>query len=295
MRLRSLKYASREAVASFKTNGFMSAASISTVAISLLVLSMFLLLAVNLDHMAGTLENQVEITAYLKGDLDQAGIKALQNKVAALPGVAQAKFVSKDDALKRLRAQFGDKQDLLDAVADMNPLRNSFEIKASSPDQVGPVAAALKALPGVEEADYKQQVVERLFKFTRALRIFGLALVVVLAVATVFIISNTIRLTVFARRKEIAIMKLVGATDAFIRRPFIIEGMLFGVGGALAAMLLVWRAYIWALNSVNQSLPFLPVLGPSPLLKNVTLALFVLGAVLGAAGSALSIRRFLRV
>ncbi|MGB4171598.1 MAG: FtsX-like permease family protein, partial [bacterium] len=138
-------------------------------------------------------------------------------------------------------------------------------------------------------------VVERLFSLTRSIRIAGLVLVVLLLMATVFLISNTIRLTVFARRREIGIMKLVGATDWFIRWPFILEGILLGVLGTLVSVLILRRLYDWVVASIYSSLPFIPVIPPEGIMQPLILLLFGLGFFVGAFGSLVSLRRFLRV
>ncbi len=295
MKLRSLRYILREALGSIRVNGFMSVASVTTVTIALLVLALFLVLATNLEALATTLENQVEVKAYLASETTPARAKVLEGQIAGLPGVKSVKYVSKEEALQRLRQAFGQKQELLDSVEQMNPLRDSFDVKVVGPEQVKGVAEQIKSLGGVQDVDYKAEIVDRLFSLTRALRTAGLGVAVILALATVFIISNTIRLTIFARRREIAIMKLVGATDSFIRRPFVLEGMLIGLLGAAVAAVLIWRVYAWTTQAVTQSLPFLPLVPEDPLARNVALALGALGAALGAAGSALAIRRFLRV
>jgi cell division transport system permease protein len=291
----SLRHFVREAATSIRDNALMSLASASTVAISLLVLALFVVLALNLQHMGQVLDAQVEIVAYLRTDFDRANQPLLMQKIEAIPGVVAATFVTKEQALDRLRQQFGDQQDLLDAVAADNPLPDSVEIRVARPDQVAAVAAAVGQLQSVERADYKQAVVQRLFALTAALRTAGLVLVAGLALATVILIANSVRLAVFARREEIAIMKLVGATDSFIRWPFVLEGALLGVIGGAAAAAVVWWGYSALVARIARDLPFLPVLPRQPLLSNLTAALVLLGLGLGAAGSGVSLRRFLRV
>ena len=150
-------------------------------------------------------------------------------------------------------------------------------------------------MDGVQEAKYGQDVIEHLFAITRLIRIFGLVLMVLLAGATLFIISNTIRLTVFARRKEIAIMKYVGATDWFIRWPFLLEGMVLGfVGGVIAAVAL--RSFYAAMAAkITDTLTFFPLMPQYPSMNYITVALLLAGMAIGALGSALSLKRFLKV
>lgn len=295
MRLRTWAYHFREAIGSVRTNGMMAIASVSTVAVSLLVLAIFLLLAVNLDNVALVLEQQVEVRAYASNQASPAALKSLEGQIRRVEGVAEVRFVSSEEALRRLKALFGDRADLLEGVEELNALRPSFEVRVRQPEQVRAVAQSIRSLPGVEALDFKEELVERLFDATRALRVAGIGLVLILAAATVFIIHNTIRLTVFARRREIGIMKLVGATDSFIRSPFMIEGVLFGLAGALVAGFLAWRLYDWVAFQAHRTLPFLPVLAAEPLVYNVAAALLLLGGLLGGLGSAWAVRRYLRV
>jgi len=295
MGLRSWQYAVRESVVSIRRNGLMSLAAVSTIALALLILSIFLALAANLQHMAGYLESQVEIRAFLKGDTTVKVRDEARQAIAALPGVTSVTFVSRDEALKRLRQQFGEQQSVLDAVEEMNPLPDGFEIKVDKPENVDGVAAAVGKIPGIEKVKYQQGLVQRLFRLTQAIRTLGILLATALALATLFIISNTIRLTVFARRREVAIMKLVGATDAFIRRPFFLEGLVLGLGGALVAALAIWLGYSWLAKTISISLPFVPLVPRQPFLANLSLTLLTLGAIIGAGGTILSLRRYLKV
>lgn len=295
MRLSTWELYIREALLSLRRNSLMSVASISTVALSFLILGLFILLVVNLNHLAWVLECQVEIVAFLEPELDEEAIADIGKQISLIPGVKESTFVSKEEALDRLRAQFGERQDLLDSVEEMNPLRNSFEVRVEPPELVKPVAEEITRLAGVADVKYGQKVVERLFALTRSIRIAGLVLVLLLLFATTFLISNTIRLTVFARRREIGIMKLVGATDWFIRWPFIMEGILLGVLGTLLCILVLNRFYVWLVASVSKSLPFLPLVPPEGTLEQLTVLLLGLGVVVGAFGSLVSLRRFLRV
>lgn len=295
MRISTWEFYIREALLSLRRNGLMSIASVSTVALSLLILGLFVLLVFNLNYMAGTLESQVEVAAYLDPELEDGTHVGIARQIREIPGVKESVFVSRDEALDRLRVQFGERQDLLDSVEDMNPLRHSFEVKAEGPEDVKVIAEKIGRLEGIADVKYQQELVERLFNLTRSIRIAGLVVVVLLILATVFLISNTIRLTVFARRREIGIMKLVGATDWFIRWPFILEGILLGFLGTLICTQILNRFYYWFAASVYSSLPFVPVVSPADTLQLLTLFLFGLGLVVGTFGSLVSLRRFLRV
>ena len=295
MKLQTSEYFIQEVFRSLRRNNWMSFASIGTVAVSLFVLGVFLLLVLNMNRMASALESQVQISVYLEDGLTADDRKDIASDIEALQGIESIRYISKDEAKQRLEERLGDQKYLLDALGDKNPLPDSFEVVVMSPDLVETAAKAIDRMDGVEEAKYGQDVIEHLFAITRLIRIFGLVLMVLLAGATLFIISNTIRLTVFARRKEIAIMKYVGATDWFIRWPFLLEGMVLGfVGGVIAAVAL--RSFYAAMAAkITDTLTFFPLMPQYPSMNYITVALLLAGMAIGALGSALSLKRFLKV
>lgn len=295
MKIRTMEYFIREAVVSLKRNSLMSFASVSTVALSLLILGIFLVMVLNLNNMAAMLESQVQISVYLHDNLSDRETREIGTRITKMPGVTQVHYVAKDEAMDRFKTRLGDQQGLLAALGDTNPLPNAFEVKVDKPERVKPVAEAIGEMKGVENAKFGQEVVENLFNLTKLMRIFGLILIIFLALAALFIISNTIRITVFARRREIGIMKYVGATDWFIRWPFIIEGMILGVGGALVAVLLISQIYGGLTREVYQSLAFLPLIPQYPFINYISIVLLVVGAAIGALGSSISLRKFMKV
>jgi len=295
MKLRTGEYFIQEVFRSLKRNNWMSFASIGTVAVSLFVLGVFLILVLNMNRMASMLESQVQISVYLQDDVKKSDRIDLQSDIEKMQGIDTVKFVDKDAAKERLSERLGDQKYLLDALGDKNPLPDSFEVTVKTPEMVETAAKAIERMDGVESAKYGQDVVEHLFDITRLMRIFGLVLMLLLAGATIFIISNTIRLTVFARRKEIAIMKYVGATDWFIRWPFLMEGIVLGcIGGILSALAL--RSFYAAMAAkIYNTLAFFPRMPQYPFMNYVTVAIILSGMLIGAIGSAFSLKRFLEV
>ncbi|WP_303841002.1 permease-like cell division protein FtsX [Selenomonas ruminantium] len=295
MKLRTGEYFIQEVFRSLKRNNWMSFASIGTVAVSLFVLGVFLILVLNMNRMASMLESQVQISVYLQDDMKKQDRIDLQSDIEKMQGIAEVRFVDKDAAKDRLSERLGDQKYLLDALGDKNPLPDSFEVTVKTPEMVETAAKAIERMEGVESAKYGQDVVEHLFDITRLMRIFGLVLMLLLAGATIFIISNTIRLTVFARRKEIAIMKYVGATDWFIRWPFLMEGIVLGcIGGILSALAL--RSFYAAMAAkIYNTLAFFPLMPQYPFMNYVTVAIIISGMFIGAIGSAFSLKRFLEV
>jgi len=295
MKIRTGEYFIKEAFRSLKRNGLMSFASISTVALSLLILGIFLIMVLNLNNMASNLESQVQISVYLQDGLSDVEMREIGTRITKLPGVNQVLFVDKEEALKRFKQRLGEQQSILQALDGTNPLPNAFEVKMDRPEGVKPVAQAISQLKGVENAKFGQEIVEQLFALTKMMRIFGVVLIGFLALAALFIISNTIRLTVFARRKEIGIMKYVGATDWFIRWPFLLEGIILGFGGALAAVILLNQTYGALIHQVYESLAFLPLIPQYPFITHISIILLIIGTVIGALGSTISLRKFMQV
>ena len=295
MKLRTSEYFIQETLRSLRRNNWMSFASVGTVAVSLFVLGVFLLLVLNMNRLASSLESQVQISVYLADGLSESARKDIASDIEALQGIEEIRYVPKEEAKERLAKRLGDQKYLLDALGEKNPLPDSFEVVLKSPALVETAAAAITRMDGVEQAKYGQDVIEHLFAITRLIRIFGLALMVLLAGATLFIISNTIRLTVFARRKEVAIMKYVGATDWFIRWPFLLEGMVLGfVGGVLAAIALQ-SFYAAMAAKIYETLAFFPLLPQYPYMYYVSAAILLFGMGIGALGSTISLKRFLKV
>lgn len=295
MRFSTKQYFIKETYKSIRRNGFMSFASISTVAVSLLVLGMFLMIFLNTNNLAQYLENQVQISVYMQDSATDKELASVKDKLTKMPGVVRVTQVNKQQALERFKKRLGDQEQLLNSLGKENPFPNSFEVQVDNPDRIKVLTPQIGQLPKVETAKFGQEVVEHLFQLTKILRLGGIVLVVFLAMATLFIISNTIRLTVFARRKEVIIMKYVGATDWFIRWPFLLEGMTLGFFGAVVAFVLINSIYAGLLERIHATLAFLPLLPTSPLLLYVDLFLLAAGTGIGALGSYISLRKFLRV
>ena len=288
MKMRTSEYMVRETLISLKRHNWMSIASISTVAVSLFVLGIFMILVLNMNRMASFLESQVQISVYLKDDLSKEDIRGLQ-------GIDTVAFISRSDAEKRLRERLGEQAYLLDALGDQNPLPDSYEVTVRDPSMVETTAQAIAEFKGVEQTKYGQDVVEHLFDITRLIRIFGLVLMLLLAGATLFIISNTIRLTVFARRKEVAIMKYVGATDWFIRWPFMLEGVVMGFAGGVIAAIALKLVYAAAAAKIYDTLAFFPLIPEQPFMTIIGMLIVISGMAIGALGSSISLKRFLKV
>lgn len=295
MKLSTSEYFIKEVYTSFKRNIWMTLASIFTVVLSLFILGFFSIVILNLNKMADTLESQVQISVYLKDDLSQEEIDETKETLSKIEGLQDIKFTTREEAMKNFKERLGDQQFLLDALDDTNPLPDSFSLTVTSPQQVKTIADTAAALDSVESASYSQDIINHLFNLTHLIRLIGVALIILLTGAAIFIISNTIRLTVFARRKEIAIMKYVGATDWFIRWPFLLEGICLGfIGGGLATIFL-YIVYNQVTQEIYETMAFFPLIPQHPFIDYISLAILVAGIIIGALGSTISLKRFLKV
>ena len=295
MKLSTSEYFIKEVNTSFKRNIWMTLASIFTVVLSLFILGFFSIVILNLNKMADTLESQVQISVYLKDDLSQEEIDETKETLSKIEGLQDIKFTTREEAMENFKERLGDQQFLLDALDDTNPLPDSFSLTVTSPQQVKTIADTVVALDSVESASYSQDIINHLFNLTHLIRLIGVALIILLTGAAIFIISNTIRLTVFARRKEIAIMKYVGATDWFIRWPFLLEGICLGfIGGGLATIFL-YIVYNQVTQEIYEAMAFFPLIPQHPFINYISLAILVAGIIIGALGSTISLKRFLKV
>lgn len=268
----------------------MSLASIGAVASALIILGLFLLLSVNFNYILKDVESQVEITAYLTDSIKDEDITKLREELSNIPGVKEVDFISKETALKEFKKQIG--EDLLEGME--NPLPNSFRIKADDPHNVPAIAKKIENFSGIEEVKYGKGIVEKLFKIVYWIRIIGFVIMVVFTAISIFIIANTIRLTVFARRREISIMKYIGATDWFVRWPFLIEGMVLGLIGSFLAVAVLAVAYHYLYITVKLNIPMISLL-PIEEFYNYAIGFLVIGMIIGAFGSSFSLKRFLNV
>ncbi|HAU31662.1 MAG: Cell division protein FtsX [Desulfotomaculum sp. 46_296] len=287
-------YYFKEAVNSLVRNNWLSLASVGVVTVSLFILGCFLLAAINTSAFINTLESMLEINVFLESNLNKSEINHLKEQLKFLPGVSEVEFVSREKALENMLTSLGNEKDITENL-DENPLPDSFRVKTKSVELAPQVAANIYKFNGVSNVIYGQEVVERLLIVTRWIRITSLTSVVVLGLAAVFLISTTIRVSVFSRRKEIGIMKFLGATNWFVRFPFLLEGVVLGFSGALLASIIVYLVYTIIIDKIAVTMPFLPIVGQMDKLAPVYLGLLVLGLLIGAAGSSISVHRFLKV
>lgn len=286
-------------------NGWMSFASASAISISLFILGVFLLLAVNVNQWTKEVENQVQINVYLELTASPTQVSELQNAIGSIPEVSKVEFISKDEGIDILREKLGtDGESILEGFeGDGNPLPDAFHVQVNEPRQVSIAADKIETLdigqaePRISKVDYGKGTVESLFKVTRIVQNAGLILVIGLAFTAMFLISNTIKLTIVARRREIGIMKLVGATNSFIRWPFFIEGAMLGIVGSLIPAIILLYGY-WQLVEKSRlalSTLMIQMMPLSEVGPRIAMILLGLGFLIGIWGSTISVRKFLKV
>lgn len=282
----------KEALLSFRRSTLMSMAAIVSITTILIIVGVFLLISINSSLFLKNLESQLEIIVYLKDDISKAEVKALENNIVGINGIEEIKFVSKEEAYQRLLKDLGDQRDILNAI-EVNPLPASYEIKVKDPKVIEQIANQIEKLKKVEEVEYGQGIVEKLLNFTYIFRIVGILILALLVFASILIISNIIKITVYARRNEIEIMSLSGATHWFIKWPFVIEGFLQGFISAILAILILYKFYFFAINKVHQAVPFLPVVWDKMELLPIGVAIVVLGSLVGILGSMFSVGKYI--
>jgi cell division transport system permease protein len=289
METNTLEFLVSQAGRSIRRNGLMTLAAICNMAVSLAILGAFALVAVNLDHMASMQANSTVVTVDLAKGADAP---AVESALLADKRVAKARYVSKDEALgelaKKNRMDIGALK-LLD-----NPLPDSVRVQATDPNQIGGIVAAAKAVRGVADVRYGGQVTEKLLAISRGVKKAGLLLGIVLGFATLLVVNTTIRLTIYARRREVRIMQLVGATNWFIRMPFLLEGMFHGLIGGVAAATLLLVGYSYASDRIAQTLSFLDLIVGPRSLAGFAVGITLCGLVFGAVGALMGLQRYLR-
>jgi len=295
MTINSTRYILRETVHSMKRNPWLSIASVLTVMVSLVILGFSVFFLANASNMAKSFESQLEIATFVQNSTTQSELEGLQTQIQGMPGVASVTVVTKDQALTDFGKTMGGSQsNLLADLGGTNPLSDELKVKATDPQNVIALAGVLSALPGVDKVRYGQGYADKLLKFTQWLRWIGLGVVAAFGIAAIVLISINVKMNVFSRRREIQIMKLVGASNSFVRWPFLIEGLALGlVGGALAAGI-VGMGYNWITMYVQSTLTFLPVVQNATLFRQVSVGLLFAGMAMGVLGSGFSLQKFLR-
>ena len=298
-----------ESIKSLKRNGWMTVAAVSSVTITLTLVALFASVILNTAKLATDIENNVRVVVYIRKDvadnsetIEKEGQTVTNNdyhKVYnALRNISSVKsviFSSKEEQYEKLTETMGDNWKIFDG--DANPLYDAYIVDTNEPSDVKTVTEEAKKIDGVSEVQDGGANTERLFQLASFIRVWGLVIAGLLIFIAVFLISNTIRITIISRSREIQIMRLVGAKNSYIRGPFLLEGDFIGLLGATIPSALVFVVYQMVYNSVNQSLigQNLSMISPDIFTPLMIALLFVIGIFIGSIGSGISMRRFLKV
>ncbi|MEW6279356.1 MAG: permease-like cell division protein FtsX [Candidatus Eremiobacterota bacterium] len=286
-------YFLREVLLNVRRSPLMSIASITTVMVLTLILGFFLALMANLEGLARNLVGDLKVVAYLQDEFPREQVPQLRAGILRLEGVEGVTFVGKEKAFERLQKRMNGRIRLQDV--SRNPLPDALEIRVRQGDRLESVASAVKKLAGVRKVRFGEDVARRMLALNRVVRVIGLSVLALLLCSTLLVVSNTIRLTVFARRREIEIMQLVGAAGWFVRWPFMLEGVFHGLMGSALGASVVSESYRMLVPQLVRAVPFLPIEPAEAVLPWLVPGLLALGAFVGALGSWISVNRFLRV
>lgn len=295
MKKMNLGYYFKEGFYNFFSHRLMTMAAITVIAACLLITASFSLVAYNLDIKIAELETQSEIVVFIAEGKTRDEAVAVGDKIRALDNISDVIFISKEEGLQNYKVQFGEDAYIFEGLEDDNPLRDGYRIKMLDISKHQETVAALEGLEEIATTSSKKEFSDKLIQIRSVVNAISYAMIAMLGAVSIFIISNTVKLAMFARREEIAIMRMVGATNHFIRSPFIIEGLVLGEIAALLAYGLEWVAYKYI--AVN-------LVGASGLMEMVPFTQFALpllaimlgaGMILGVGGSVLTIRKFLKV
>lgn len=286
-------YFLREVVINLRRSPLMTLSAITTVMVLQLILGSFALLWLNLDHWTMTFTQQVQVVAFLNDDLSPDSIDKLQKKIQTVGHVTQVRFVDREEAFRQLQKEMKGKIQLEDVGE--NPLPDRFDVRVDEARFLSAVADKIFKMKGIYKVKYGGDIAKRLINLSKTVSWVGGALSCLLVLATVTVVGNTIRLTVFARRREIEIMQMVGAARWFIQIPFVIEGVIQGLFGSLLAIAALSPAYDNLALWIQDTLPFLPPLPGEELALWLFPTLLGLGGVVGALGSLVSVNRYLKI
>jgi cell division transport system permease protein len=297
MKARTFRRHVRESFKSLGRNGWMTFASVSAVTITLLLVGVFFVIMMNLNQVAKGIEEDVEIRVHIDVAATKEQQDVLKKQIEVLPQVESIEFSPKDAELDSLVESFGEEGEAFKLFEQDNPLSDVFVVKTKEPAHTINTAKKIEKMQYAAKVKYGQGTVEKIFQVTDTSRNVGIVLIIGLLFTAMFLISNTIKITIFARRKEIEIMRLVGATNWFIRWPFFLEGLWLGIIGSILPVTIVGITYYYMYEFLSPKLKgnFIQMLDFNPFFYQVAGLLILMGAVIGVWGSLMSVRKFLKV
>lgn len=299
--MRALRIISRNIRDSFKgvfRNFSLSIASISCIAITLIVVSISIILSDNVNNFATLVEEDVTIVTFLSNDISSERVSEINAEINKLDNIANVSYESKMEIADEMKSSSDVFKNLMeDWTEDENPLQSTYLVKVKDIEKIGETANQIKNIEGVSVVKYGEGMVEQLVTVFDMIRKISIVIVAALVVVTAFLITNTIKITIFSRKREIEIMRLVGASNLNIKIPFIFEGLLLGMLGSIVPICLTIYGYIALYNHFNGQLfsPFIQLMKPQPFVYFVSLILLAIGVVVGMFGSLNAVRKHLKV
>lgn len=295
MRKHDVGYFFHEGLSNMFSHGFMTFAAIGITVACLLIMGTFTLVAVNANELLRDLEQDNEILAYVDDSYTPEQAKALQKKLERIPNVTSATYISREQAMEDFTSEYPDEA----LFQDLDPqiFRDRYALKITELESISATVQAVREVTGVADVNAFEEIAGGFITVRNVATVVCVALIAILFVVSVFIISNTIKLTTFDRREEIAIMRMVGATNGFIRWPFVYEGFMLGLLSAVIAFFLQWGLYAAVARGVdtNDTLQLIRVMPFDQLWQPVAVTFLVAGLLMGVGGSLSAIRKFLQV
>ena len=290
----------RDALKSVLRNFSLSLASITCVMITLIIVGVALVITYNVEDATAKLKKDLSIVAFVSNDADEFDIKSLETQIKGIDNVDPDKVSFKDKAdIKKEMMESNDTfQNIMENWDDKeNPLQNIYVVKVIDANKIGETATTIKNLSKVSLVKYGEGMVEQLLLAFNGVEKFSFVAVIALVIVTVFLIINTIKLTIFSRKREISIMRLVGASNSSIKLPFIFEGMFIGIIGSIIPIVLVVYGYYWVYDILNGRLltDIISLITPSAIVFKISIFIVVIGAIVGMLGSASAVRKYLKV
>ena len=290
-----LRYGLRDTFRALKRHKAMVLVTVLTVAVTFIVLGAAVLISANSQHIEQSLEDDMEVVAFLDTDVTVEERSNIENVIQGLDGYESMRFVSKEEALEIMGERFGEETGLTNALGGVNPLPDAYYVKMLEIESMPQAAEKLGELEGVDLVRYGQETVQNMSAFSKALWGGCIVVICAMAIAALVLVNSTIRLTVAARSEEIAIMKYIGATDFYVKTPFFLEGVILGMIGAALSFAVLFFGYSGAINYAGENIAFLELITDRTLVVKLGLYLLLGGAVLGGIGSNIAVRKYLKV
>ena len=295
MKLNSIGYLFKEGLKGVFSHGFRSFASITVIAACLIIMGSFALLGVNVDSIINDMETESQILAFVDESLSQDDARLMEGAIRSLSNVREVQFITREEAMEKYKSNFEDTS-IFDGI-DASVFRNRYVIYLNDITLMAPTAEALRSIPGIADVSAEESIAQGFITVRNVVSVVTAILVVILLVVSIFMMSNTIKLATFTRREEIAVMKMVGASNGFIRFPFVVEGLILGLLGAGVGFLLEWGIYNFISNRIMESFGgnLFRAMSFSVIMTPLLAVYLALGVLVGAFGGAMAIRNYLKV